>query len=108
MILADDNFATIVAAVRRRARHLRQHPQVPALPAVVQHGRGADGVLRRAVRARPSACTDGSGAVVSAAAGDADPVDQPDHGFGARAGHGRRPAGRRRDGAQTASPAPIA
>ena len=31
----------------RRARHLRQHPQVPALPAVVEHGRGADGVPRR-------------------------------------------------------------
>ena len=47
MILADDNFATIVAGGARGPRHLRQHPQVPALPAVVEHGRGADRVPRR-------------------------------------------------------------
>ena len=35
---------------RRRPRDLRQHPQVPALPAVVEHRRGADDVLRRAAR----------------------------------------------------------
>ena len=53
-------------ARRRRLRHhrrrrrgrpgdLRQHPQVPALPAVVEHRRGDDDVRRRAVRhgARP-------------------------------------------------------
>ena len=31
----------------RRARHLRQYPQVPPLSAVVQHGRGSDRVPRR-------------------------------------------------------------
>jgi hypothetical protein len=55
MILADDNFATIVAGGARRPRHLRQHPQVPALPAVVEHGRGADGVPRRGGRRASSA-----------------------------------------------------
>ena len=58
MILADDNFATIVERGARGPRHLREHPQVPALPALVEHGRGADDVLRRRARAACSASTD--------------------------------------------------
>ena len=33
MMLADDNFATIVAAVERRPRHLRQHRALRPVPA---------------------------------------------------------------------------
>ena len=36
MILADDNFATIVERGAGGPRDLRQHPQVPPLPALVQ------------------------------------------------------------------------
>ncbi len=52
MVLADDNYATIVAAVRGRPGDLRQHPQVHPLPAGLQHRRGA----RHAVRGRWSGC----------------------------------------------------
>ncbi len=55
-----------------RPRHLRQHPEVRALPAVVQHGRSAADVRG------------GAGRLAGAAVGDPDPVDQPGD---------RRPAG---------------
>ena len=48
MVLADDNFAIDRRRGRRGPRDLREHPQVPALPAVVEHRRSADDVLRRA------------------------------------------------------------
>ena len=54
MILADDNFATIVERHPRGARDLREHPQVPALPALVEHRRGLHDVLRRRARRRAS------------------------------------------------------
>ena len=40
MVLQDDNFATIVAAVERGARRLRQHPQVHPQHTQRQCGRG--------------------------------------------------------------------
>jgi P-type Ca2+ transporter type 2C len=48
IVLADDNFASIVR--RRGTRDLCEHPEVLALPAVVQPRRSYDHVLRRAAR----------------------------------------------------------
>ncbi len=77
----------------RGPRDLRQHPQVPALPAVVEHRRGPHDVPRRDAgrRARPRGHRRGDR---RAAARHADPVDQPAHRHRARAGDGRRPAAR--------------
>ena len=90
MILADDNCRHDRECDPRRPRHLREHPEVPAVPALVEHGRGADDVLRRRARgrARPRRHRRGDR---GAAARDADPLDQSldRRCAGARARHGR-------------------
>ncbi len=78
LVLADDNFATIVRRRARGALDLPQHPEVHFLPAVVERwprGRGLRGVAlprRLAPHAAP------------------DPVDQPRHQRAPRARAGRR------------------
>ena len=62
MVLTDDNFATIVAAVRGGPARLRQHPQVHPLHLRPHHPRG-DAVPRlRARRRRDPAAADGAAA----------------------------------------------
>ena len=46
MVLTDDNFTTIVEAVRR-AGHRRQYRQIRAVPTVHQHGGDPDGTGRQ-------------------------------------------------------------
>ena len=89
LVLADDELATVVAAVERRPPRLRQHPPVPALRPVRRRRRDP----RHAARPvpRPGA----------AAAARADPVDQPAHPRPAR----RRPRQRTRRPGRHAPPA---
>ena len=57
MVLADDNFAIHRRGGRGGPGDLREHPEVPALSAVVEHRRGDDDVLRRAAGGRDRACS---------------------------------------------------
>ena len=72
MVLTDDNFARIVAAVEEGPHHLRQHPQIHSLLAEHQHRGNRHDVRRAGVRA------------ARAAAGDSNSVDQPRDGRFAR------------------------
>jgi Ca2+-transporting ATPase len=103
MILADDHFATIVLAVRegrgvldnirKFLRYLLSSNLAEVL--TVFAGVVGAGVIGLKATATGSGWRGGA-----AAAGHADPVDQPDHRHRARAGHGRGPDWRRCHGAQ--------
>ena len=90
MVLLDDNFASIVAAVARRPAHLREHPQVHPLRAGGQHRRdrhAAGGAVPR---------------TADPAAADPDPVGQPGHRRPAGAGARGRAGGKRHHAAPAA------
>ena len=82
---------------RGRTVDLRQHSQVPALPAVVEHRRGDDDVLRRAAGGLDRAAQGGRW-LGAAAASHANPLDQPGDRRRAGARARGRPAGRRGHG----------
>ena len=66
VVLTDDNFATIVAAVEEGPHDLRQHQEVPALPALLEHRRSDHDVLRRRAGGRARAdAADAAAAVVA-------------------------------------------
>ncbi len=82
MTLTDDNFASIVAAVEEGRGDLRQHQEVPDVPAVLEHRRD-----------RPDGRRDAAGPAAAADRG-ADPVRQSGDRRAARAGAGGRSARR--------------
>ena len=86
MVLADDNFATIVGAARRGPPYLRQYPQGHSVPAGLQYERGAGRVRGYAAGLYP----DEPGASA---------VHQPHHRLFPGAGAGSGEGGAGRDGA---------